>query len=101
MPWTDGSGWLGNVEAVRGRCLVSVVFDDKRFVQEPSENQGSKGRPGNVNHVGFSDEPPQFRQTWLADHAEWLDTVCKLPRGSLRDQRDFKLWRAVRIMKSR
>ncbi len=53
MPRTDGLGWVMKQEAVRARGLVSMVFDDQRFVRERREYEGSKGRPGNVDHIGF------------------------------------------------
>jgi hypothetical protein len=87
-------------EAVRASGLISVVLDDERLARKPSEKEGSKRRPGNVHHIGFSNELPQLDESWLADHAKWMFTVFVVPRRGLRDKRYFEWRRAARIAKS-
>ena len=87
-------------KAVRTGGLVAMVFDKKRLARKPSEKQGSEGRPGNVHHIGFSNELPQMDESWLADHAKRKVTIVAIPCRGLRDKRNFELRRAVRITKS-
>src|SRR5260370_841588 len=101
MPWTDGPGWLVKQETVRARSLVSVVLDDQRFAREPRDYERSKRRPGNVHHIGFSDEAPELRKAWQAHDAKRMHTVIVVPGRSLRGQRNFKLRGAVRITEFR
>src|SRR5258708_23022060 len=100
MPSTDGLGGVMKQKAVRTGGLVSMVFDKKRLARKPSEKQGSEGRPGNVHHIGFSNELPQVDEPWFADHAKWKFKIVAIPCRGSRDKRNFELRRSVRITKS-
>src|SRR5260370_18931969 len=79
MPSTDGLGGEMKQKAVRTGGLVSMVFDKKRLARKPSEKQGSEGRPGNVHHIGFSNELPQLDESYLADNAKRKAPIVTIP----------------------
>src|SRR5260370_34827830 len=90
MPSTDGLGGVMKQKAVRTGGLVSMVFDKKRLARKPSEKKGSERGPGNVHHIGFSNEMPQMDEPWHADHAKWERTVVVAPCRSLCSQSDIE-----------
>jgi len=91
------AGWLDEKLTVGANCLKSVMLDDEWLACCQAQNHGSERGPCNVDDFGFLNESPKPHEAWLADDAKWKGTVLGVPNWSLRDERDFKLWRAVRI----
>jgi hypothetical protein len=94
------TGRLNEKLAVGANRLKTVMFDDKGFPPQEAKDERRERRAGNVNDIGFSKELPEWKEAWLANHAEWICAVVEIPRRSLRHQRNFELPRAVRIAES-